>query len=52
MSVLEVSQDFALCSPEPFVFTFETVADSMAESFSRWLDTALAVAIKEFGDRL
>ena len=47
-----ISQDFALCSPEPFVFTYETRPATVAEPFSRWLDTALAVALKEFGDRL
>lgn len=47
-----VSQDFFLCSLEPFVFTYMTNEDEIGESFDRWLDTALAVAIKEFGDRL
>lgn len=47
-----ISQDFSLCSPEPFVFTFETQPTGIAEPFARWLDTALAVAVKEFGDRL
>lgn len=47
-----ISQDFSLCSPEPFVFTYQTEAASISEPFSRWLDTALAVALKEFGDRL
>lgn len=47
-----ISQDFALCSPEPFVFTYETKPGAVADTFSRWLDTALAVALKEFGDRL
>jgi len=47
-----VSQDFFLCSPEPFVFTYRTKAEEIADAFERWLDTALAVAIKEYGDRL
>jgi Fic family protein len=47
-----VSQNFSLCSPEPFVFTFETQPSTITESFARWLDTAMAVAVKEFGDRL
>lgn len=47
-----VSQDFFLCSLEPFVFTYKTSAPEIAESFDRWLDTALAIAIKEYGDRL
>jgi Fic family protein len=47
-----VSQDFFVCSLEPFVFTYQTREDEISESFSRWLDAALAVAIKEYGDRL
>lgn len=47
-----ISQDFSLCSPEPFVFTYETQPAAIADPFARWLDTALAVAVKEFGDRL
>jgi hypothetical protein len=47
-----VSQDFFLCSPEPFVFTYQTEEAEIGEAFAHWLDTALAVAIKEYGDRL
>ena len=47
-----VSQDFILCSFDPFVFTHQTSADEIRDSFSRWLDAALAVAIKEYGDRI
>ena len=47
-----VSQDFFLCSSEPFVFTYQTREPDITDSFARWLDTALAVAIKEYGDRL
>ena len=47
-----VSQDFFLCSLEPFVFTHQTSEQEIEDSFSRWLDSALAVAIKEYGDRL
>jgi hypothetical protein len=47
-----VSQDFFRCSLEPFVFTYKTQEQEITESFSRWLDAALAVAIKEYGDRL
>lgn len=46
------SQDFFLCSFEPFVFTYRTTMDQITDSFDRWIDTALAVAIKEYGDRL
>jgi len=47
-----VSQDFFLCSLEPFVFTYKTDPRDITESFARWLDSALAVAVKEYGDRL
>lgn len=47
-----VSQDFFLCSPEPFVFTHKTRVEDIGEAFSHWLDTALAVSVKEYGDRL
>jgi Fic family protein len=47
-----VKRDFFVCSPEPFVFTYQTSTDDIVSAFSRWLDTATAVAIKEFGDRL
>ncbi len=46
------SQDFFLCSLEPFVFTYRTNEKEIATSFARWLDAALAVAFKEYGDRL
>jgi hypothetical protein len=47
-----VSRDFSVCSIEPFVFTYSTNAQEIADSFARWLDSALAVALKEYGDRL
>jgi len=47
-----IPERFSLCSVEPFVFTNKTKATEIRESFSRWLDAALAVAIKEYGDRL
>jgi len=47
-----VSQDFFLCSPEPFVFTHLTKEQDIASAFSHWLDTAIAVAFKEYGSRL
>ena len=46
------SQDFFLCSLEPFVFTYKTNEQDISDSFTRWLDAAVAVAIKEYGDRL
>ena len=47
-----VPGDFFLCSLEPFVFTYKTSEDQITASFDRWLDAAIAVAIKEYGDRL
>ena len=47
-----VSQEFQVCSMEPFVFTHRTSEQEIEDSFLRWLDTALAIAIKEYGDRL
>lgn len=47
-----VSEDFSSCSLEPFVITWKTSEADVAVSFEGWLDTALAVAFKEFGDRL
>lgn len=46
------SQDFFLCSLEPFVFTYKTNINDIETSFAQWLDAALAVALKEYGDRL
>lgn len=45
-------QDFFVCSVEPFVFTYRTIESAIAEAFGRWLDAAVAVAFKEYGDRL
>lgn len=47
-----VADDFTSCALEPFVITWKTKELDAEESFDQWLDTALAVAIKEFGDRL
>jgi Fic family protein len=47
-----VSEDFSPCSLEPFVITWKTAEADVIAAFEKWLDTALAVAIKEYGDRL
>lgn len=47
-----VSADFFVCSLEPFVFTYNTKVEDIEEAFGRWLDAALAVALKEYGERL
>jgi Fic family protein len=46
------SQDFFRCSVEPFVFTYKTNLSEIQAAFIRWLDAAVAVAFKEFGDRI
>jgi hypothetical protein len=40
-------EKFFLCSIEPFVFTHQTDIHEVDEAFDRWLDQALAVAIKK-----
>ena len=47
-----VDERFSVCSVEPFVFTHQTEAKTIAGAFGRWLDVSLAVAVKEYGDRL
>src|SRR5258708_33082679 len=47
-----VSQEFRLCALEPFVFTFKTREADIADAFTRWLDSSIAIALKEYGDRL
>jgi hypothetical protein len=49
---LSVKENFFVCSLEPFVFTNKTNVDEVTVAFTRWIDAALAVAIKEYGDRL
>jgi hypothetical protein len=46
------TQEFFVCALEPFVFTHKTAEGEIADTFDRWLDSALAVAIKDYGDRL
>jgi fido (protein-threonine AMPylation protein) len=45
-------ESFRACSVEPFVFTYLTKAKDVGDSFLRWLDASIAVAFKEFGERL
>jgi Fic family protein len=47
-----VNESFSVCSVEPFVFTHQTDASKIMDAFNRWLDVSLAVALKEYGDRL
>jgi prophage maintenance system killer protein len=46
------SEKFFQCSLEPFVITWNSDADRAEAPFDRWLDTSLAVAVKEWGDHL
>lgn len=45
-------EDFFISSIEPFVFTYKTNLKDITDAFKRWLDSALAIAVKEYGDRL
>jgi hypothetical protein len=45
-------EGFSVCSVEPFVFTHQTDPATIESAFERWLDATLAVAVKEYGDRL
>lgn len=47
-----VPERFSLCSAEPFVFTNKTQVGDVENAFLRWVDAALAIAVKEYGDRL
>ena len=46
------SENFFVCSLEPMVFTYNTNVQDIEAAFTRWLDAALAIAVKEYGDRL
>lgn len=46
------SENFFVCSIEPLVFTYQTKEEDIAAPLTRWLDATIAVAIKEYGDRL
>jgi Fic family protein len=47
-----VAEDSIPCSLEPFVFTYKTKEGDIGDAFSRWLDGAFAIALKEYGDRI
>jgi hypothetical protein len=48
----DFTENFRPSSVEPFAFTYKTNPEDVKDSFSRWLDDAMAVAFKEFGERL
>jgi len=39
-------------SVEPFAVTWNTHVDSVRPAFYKWLDASIAIALKEWGDRL
>jgi len=45
-------ETFLPCSIEPFAFTYQTQINEVSSAFSNWLDAALAIGLKEYGDRL
>lgn len=47
-----VSKEFFPCSLDPFVITWKTSEEDIGQSYDTWLDRALAIAVKEWGDRL
>lgn len=49
---IPTSKQYFVASPEPFVIAWNTEASDVTPLFEQWLDTALAVAFKEFADRL
>ena len=46
------SEQYFVCSLEPFVITWNTEEAKILASYRKWLDAALAVAVKEWSDRL
>lgn len=46
------SEQYFVCSLEPFVITWNTEENKILASYRKWLDAALAVAVKEWSDRL
>jgi Fic family protein len=46
------SDQYFTCSLDPFVITWNTEEAKIVPSFRQWLDAALAIAIKEWTDRV
>ncbi len=46
------TEGFFVCSLDPFVFTYKTRPPDVTAAFKKFLDAALALAVKEYGDRL
>jgi len=47
-----VGSDVIPSCVEPFVVTWTTETEKVEAAFLRWLDQSLAMAIKEWGDKL
>ena len=47
-----VAEDFSACVLEPFVIAWQSNEEDLAEAYEKWLDAGIAVAVKDFGDRL
>ena len=48
----KVSERFVPCSMDPFAFSKATKIEEVGKIFQRWLDSSLAIALREFSDRL
>lgn len=46
------ARHYVVCSLEPFVIASNTDVAEVTPLFDQWLDSALAIAFKEFGDRI
>ncbi|HEY6351122.1 MAG TPA: Fic family protein [Candidatus Angelobacter sp.] len=47
-----VNQELIPASMEPFAITWKTDLHQIEDSYKQWLDRALGIALKEWGDRL
>ncbi|MBT3764901.1 MAG: Fic family protein [Rhodospirillaceae bacterium] len=47
-----IEHEFFPCALEPFVFTYNTKIEEIQAAYGNWLDSAIAIALKEYGDRL
>lgn len=45
------SEQYFRCSLEPFLITWTTEEGQIRDAYRKWLDAALAIAVKEWGDR-
>jgi len=50
-AIIDSVAEFYPCSLDPFVFSYKTDSDDIKLAFNKWLDSAAAVAMKEYGDK-